>query len=258
MRRYFLMLLFINFISQSCNNKDGVFDRRIVDGNIVESKFISDTLIDGVAKYLDSQEMVIARITYSRGVKNGVAINYFGNGNIKDSMYFNDGLPNGPSFLFDSSGNIKISKYNYYGLSVGPYAYYESGKIYKYIFTDFENNVTLKCEYDSNLISSMTYDNQPIFTEAIDSRRKSVIKLFYYLPSPPHLNITYKIGLENNQRESKYESLVLTNKPFLDTVLQRPDSGWHYFLSAHLESLNSGINKIYFHELRADSTFMQQ
>lgn len=171
-------------------------------------------------------------------------------------MYYRDGVPHGPSFLFDSAGNYLISKYNYFGLSVGPTLEYQSGQLSNYYFMDFEYNIIVECSYDSTFQAhSLFYDNQPILTNIIDTKRDSALKVFYFLPRPPYIDIQYKIGLENNNKVRRNESIIVSSMPFIDTVLAYPEYGWHYFISAQIQTTGKKINKLYFHELRPDSIY---
>jgi hypothetical protein len=247
--------VFFMYVFFSCNTKNNKAKRVKSGKYTIEAKFINDTIIDGKAIYYDSTNTLSSIVSYNMGLKSGPTVNFYPNGIVSDSLYYSNGVLNGGAFMFDSAGNLMRVKYSYYGLPVGHYYVFESGKIIKYYFSDFEKNDLVVCKYDSSGRCRLNKFNlNPVLSEAIGTDRVNVLSLFLYLPSPPGLNAVYKIGLENEQRETKNERVIGQDRIFLDTVLSYPEKGWHYFVSTHLESQKDSINKIFFNELRLDST----
>jgi hypothetical protein len=248
-------IVLIGLFSRCMENKDRD-GRREIDNYLAEGKFLNDSVPDGEVKFYDKQgKYLMAKSVYLNGKKNGLTINYFENGKIKDSLFFSEDIPNGPSYFYDSLVELSFSMYHFYGLTLGPIVYYQNGKPNRYYFTDFENNYLMECKYDSSEnCTFFSYNNQPIISEVLDVQRKHKIRLLYYLPNPPNFAVSYSIGKKDSNDRTLSITKIKSGKLFLDTLLDYPSEGSQYYLEAHFISFDSSINKVYNHSLKLDDS----
>src|SRR3569833_2091104 len=110
LRIILVLKIFVTLIS--CSNSHDL--KRIKMGDsYVEAHFIDSTSIDGMAKYYDSSGVLTAVINYRDGIKIGVAINYYPNGAVLDSVEYIAGKESGYWKGFDEKGNIVHCNFNY-------------------------------------------------------------------------------------------------------------------------------------------------
>lgn len=249
-----MILVAIFFINMLVSCK-GRIEIKVFGSDIIEGYFIKDSTVEGDAKYYDKGNGKLSYIcTYHNGIQIGKAVHYFLNSGItRDSSFYINDLMHGFSYAFDTLGKLILQQNHYYGLMVGDRLYFNSGKLNAYFFSDFEQNDIFRCDYDSLGKCKLVFFN---FTASLTNRlgqnRQPSLGVFLYFPKPPNLTITQTIGLRNAKKETKENYILPNNRLFLDTTLNYPDSGWHYYISTHVESTLDSINRIYIQELKHD------
>ncbi|HYJ64253.1 MAG TPA: hypothetical protein VEV62_10950, partial [Parafilimonas sp.] len=116
------LMAFILFAIIDCSNHE--IKKKKIGNDLVEARFIDDTLIDGTAKFFDMNGNIESKANFLRGLKNGYAVNYYKNGVMKDSMYYINNLLNGFFYSFDSLGVLLFKGNYFHGLSVGDQYFY--------------------------------------------------------------------------------------------------------------------------------------
>jgi hypothetical protein len=225
--------------------------KKKIGDNMVESRFINDSLMDGIANFYDLDRNLLSTRTYSNGLKNGATIFYYKNGRIKDSMNYTNDVLNGPSYEYDSLGKLKFTVTHFHGIEFGDHAIYNGGKIQKYYFTDFEKRMLIRCYYDSTgLCDSIEFNAAPILTDYSTDEGEPIIRMFVYFPHPPNFGIRYKVGTIDNNHNKQSEFLLNTHRQFLDTIISFKRN-LNYFISIDYKNLLSdSIDNIFYREYK--------
>ena len=101
-----ISVFFLAIVLLSCGKEPKKkLQRKFFNGKIIESNFINDCLPDGVSKYYDLDGRLESIITFSKGLKNGSAINYYDNGTIHDSSFYQMGTKNGNHLVLTQPAN---------------------------------------------------------------------------------------------------------------------------------------------------------
>lgn len=227
------------------------FKRQKIGEYWVEANFNENDNIEGVAKYYDTAGHLVTVSHLRDGTREGTTLNYFLNGNVKDSISFADDKQNGFLFHYDASGRLAYLDYAYYDIKVGPQVFYEAGKPVKYFFVDFNKTDLFSSEYDSSgrckRISAFTAN--PVISDFAEEG-KPVVNISTYLPRPVGFETTYKLGLIDEKRKTNDLATITGNGIYWDTLLPMPPRGQSYYISSHLYDQRDSINKLYIEELR--------
>lgn len=216
-----------------------------IDNYFVEARYTKDGYVDGEAKYYDEFHVLRSIITYERGIRNGKSINYYKNGAIKDSLNYSDDKILGFWWHLDSNGIVEYMSSYYYGVQVGAECLYDGGALKTFLFSDFNQTTLVKCDYEGVKVKDIKkFDMNPVIVDQIMDG-KLMKKLFAYLPYIPHANQKFKIGISNAQGQDKELTYIAGNGVFIDTLLERPKEGWHYFIACHLKANNDSLNKMF-------------
>lgn len=248
MKKYSIKIFLVSFIIYliGCNSKYPKIERRSFGEYSIEAIFKDSGIIDGIAKYFDKKNNLIRIVTYKNGIINGAVLNYYSNGLLRDSMNFSEGLKNGYAYHYDSTGHLFSIENHYYGNKVGGQYFYTLNGLYRYFFSDFNKNDLVRCDYDSLRKCKLTYFNDHPIRSNVLLEGKPGINFLIYFPKPPHLSITYSIGLSNVKHETKNITELHDNdRLFLDTALVLPEKGWYYSISCHVENIKDSINEIF-------------
>lgn len=81
------------------------------------------------------------------------------------------------------------------------------------------------------------------------SEGKSLFSLFGYLPSIPHAEQRYSIGLTNEANQDRELTTITGHTFMIDTLLALPPVGWHYYIACSLKANKDSINKVYIQEI---------
>lgn len=250
MNKNYLIILLLGNLFSSCKNSEPKVERRIFTKYSIEAKFIDSTIIDGTAKYYDSNNNLTQIINYVRGKKEGYSTIYYPNQNLEDSMFFSNNLKNGFLYKFDSSGILMRKIYYYYGLEVGDQFYRSATNLDIYFFLDFNKNILVRCEYDSSGKTKLDYFEVKPKINTVFKDKDTAFNLLIYFPKPPNLSMTFRLGITNDNHEIKNEVELNSNRLFLDTVVLKPEKGWFPSVSIHVENLKDSINKIYYYDFK--------
>lgn len=236
MRYIFISCLLITFYS--CNEKK--YSKKQIGDYWVEANFIMDSIIDGEAKTYDIKGKLVSIINYSRGVKNGVYLNFHSNGKIYDSINFLNGLENGLHYVYDSSGKIGYIDFYLSGHQLGPEIFYKHGIISAFYFISFEKFEIFNALYDVfGILSTQKghFINASIYqTNLNDTPAKGIFSYFIY---PPTLNISYELISRDSLTEKEIIIRQFTNQVFIDTVIEKEKNNSIYCIKGILkDSLN--------------------
>jgi|SRR6188508_349678 hypothetical protein len=249
-----LIALFFSTFCLSCIDLQSKNKRKKIGAFFVEARFKNDSTIDGPAKFFDKNDVLKSTVNYVNGLKHGPAINYFGNGKLKDSMNFIYGVKNGFQFAYDSAGKLISINYDYYGLRVGPEMELNNEKIRKYYFVDFNKEDLIECKYNSyGQVDEIPYfTTRPRVSKVRQGESFGMLELFFYLPKPPGVDVKYQVGLTNKNKNDRNLFFVANDRIIFDTLLPYPANGWHYYVSAHVKTINNQVNRIFLEEIRED------
>ena len=249
--KYIINAVFFCFLLSACKEKK-IIRKRIDGKNIIEAKFINDSVIDGVAKFYDLQGNLKVRGTYLNGKRNGPTLIFYENRKIKDSLNYDSDLLNGKSFKYDSTGLLLFTLSYYYGIEVGDHPFYTRSGTKNYYFTNFEKEILVKCRYDSlGRCDSFYFNAYPIITDFFTDDNVRSFRIFFYFPHPPDFEAKYTIGLINENGIKQNEIILNSNRIFLDTTLSKPQKMWHYFVSIDYKNVSTdSIVNMYYKEVK--------
>ena len=246
----FLFCTLLLIFACSCGDKQKS-ERKKVGDYWVEANFNEYDNIEGVARYYNSTGQLVTISNLKNGSREGATINYFLNGKVKDSILFTDDKQNGFLFHYDSSGRLTYMDYAYYGIKAGPQVFYEKGKPVRYFFADFNKTDLFSSDYDSSgrcrHISAFT--TNPVISDFNDEGRP-VVEVSAYLPRPVGFEVTFKLGLIDENRKTNDLATITGNGIHWDTLLSVPPQGQSYYISSHLHDRQDSIDKLYIEELR--------
>ena len=241
-------LIVLAIIFLSCNEKRIKIER--IKNFTVQASFLDHNVIDGKARYFDSLGRLVNISTFSKGIRNGVNINYYPNGIVSDSVEYIFDKENGYWTYFDTSGIIGYSDYYYFGLGFGPTTWYENGQLQKYQFRDFNHKVIAEGKYtEHSKLDSIQGFHMNLCVTKVSKEGGKFCDLFGYLPEFPNTEQIFSIGLTNkNQRESQI-CAVKGKYFFIDTLLPIPPQNWFYYLGCHIRANGGAINKFFIEEV---------
>lgn len=233
-----LILILIVFISFGCSKSK--YEKKKIGGQIIEANFINDSLINGIAKIYDSEGKLLAQTSFINGIKNGPSVTFYENGKIKDSLNYSNDLLNETAFKYDSSGFLLFKRTNYYGIDMGDNSFYNNGKLEEYYFTNFERKQLVSCKYDSaGRCYKLMFNAKPLVSSVLLEKQTPAIQLFMYVPHPPSFEVIYKLGQVNSQNKKINETILNSNRLFIDTTLITSQKDLTYFISVDYRILST-------------------
>jgi hypothetical protein len=238
------ILIFV-IILISCSNQESV-QKKEVGNKIVESNFIEDSIFNGPTKYYNLDGRLESLIYYSRGIKNGIGLNFHHNGKVHDSSNYYNGLENGWHYVYDSTGQLTFRDYFFFGQRIGEEIHYRNGKPLEFSFSNLEKKKLYSCGYDSIGLVGFSGNilNVSSYSIYIDGVKRQGI--FTYLIFPPTINIKYSLGLINEATNQKSELFQLNSFGFFkDTLLPLPKNGWKYYVAVDYEDTVNKSEKVF-------------
>lgn len=231
----------------SCKNPD-YKKGRIREGDLwVEAEINKDSIVNGLANLYDKSGLLVARYVYINGVRNGLAVNLYPNGNPKDSFRFVNGREDGVFNTYNMEGELMSSTNYFRGLKLGNASVYENQVLKGYNFFDLERGFDVFiCDYDSSgkLTSATNFEPHSTISRLIVEGEKK-LGFFSYLPRPPFMKADYNLGMIKDKVDTVLLGKIMNKEPFIDTILEYPLLGYHYFLSVHLKD-SGDYNKVFF------------
>ena len=237
----------IIFLLISCNNNNGLVSKKKIDGKIIESGFINDSIFDGVTKFYDLNNHLESKIHFTKGIKNGIALNYHANGKVFDSSFYKNGFKNGSHYVYDTLGQLIYIDYYFNGHQFGGQTFFKDNKPFQYVFNNFEKKNIFSCGYDTIGIFAYNGDiiNANIYTDKINGTE--TYGLFAYFLNPPNIQVKYSLGITEQRLDTRKTLSSFDNsKVFIDTFLNKPPVGWKYYMSAEYNDTVNNQKKFYF------------
>jgi hypothetical protein len=228
-----------------CNNSSEL--RKInKNGFTLEGQISKDSILNGPILFYDSNNVMVAKISYVNSIKEGPSINYYPNGKEKDDIEFRQGKENGYHTVYDSAGNIAYRDYYFHGVQFGPLYFYQNNKCKEYYFTSFENETLLYLNYDS--LSQTNQNGDDYFhmrvTNALQDD-KTKLYLFLYLLNPPSKSFNYNICIEDSLDNINNIRKMPSDKIFFQTYLDTLSNGNHYCISLNVYDSATRANHTY-------------
>lgn len=228
--RIICILIFSAFIF-SCGQSG---KRKIkVDDYIVEGDISEDSVYNGMIKFYDSKGVLVQEALYTNDTLKGHLADYYPSGKIKFTCNYDDGEISGDMVFYDSTGKIKWKQYRYHGLWVGPSLDYDSGKLSRYRFQSFNEDLLMEISYkkigdkplealnDTNFFFWHINTFNSTFKPDVDKQ-----ELFIFLPDPPGFDFKYSLCIVNKKYEVSEVIKEWSKDKYWDTVeLPILDSG---------------------------------
>lgn len=242
------LILGLVLILTGCNHSNENqtnYSKKVIKGNgFVEAFFINDSIIEGEASYYDEMGQLERKTMFKKGKKEGVALEYYSNGQVRDSVNYCYDLKNGPHYVFDSLKKFVYQDYYFFGKLIGGKTRFKNGFVDNFTFSNFENTTLFYCTYDS-IGSINRFGGEVINAYPFSSKLNGfqAIGVFSYLIYPPTVNVTYSLGITNEKNGDQKEIMSLDREtPFIDTVLPSLNHNWNYYISANY---NDSLNKFH-------------
>lgn len=202
-------------------------------------KCIRDSIFDGVVNIYDTNNIHIGYSNYKVGLRNGLYVNLYPNGFVKDSLFFLNGLKNGVCYSFYMSGILK-EKENYYNdKKIGEIVSYDpTGNIKSYSFINFEGNIIYSLKYMAN--DTLETAELPIYKiDTIQVDKVEKIHLFLYLIYPPAYKVRYEIADFFDKKITKNKK-VISDKSFYEVSLDIPKPGHNWAVILYIFNTSKG------------------
>lgn len=237
------------FVIISCksNHQERQFKKINMFNRIVEGYFTNDSIVNGEFKYYSHAGYLDSKITFLNGEKNGVAINYYPNGNIWDSSIYKNGFKHGHHYVYDSLNKLIYKDYYFYGQSLGGQVFYKKNRINRYVFNNFEQQQLYEGLYDSTEVL-YRYGGEIINAHLYQANNNNIPNygVFSYFLNPPNVTIKYTLGLIEDETDDRKEISDFNNdRVFLDTILPEPSPGWSYYIAADYNDTISKYRKVF-------------
>ncbi|MBL7741329.1 MAG: hypothetical protein JNK14_19045 [Chitinophagaceae bacterium] len=251
-KKFIYLLFSVSLLS--CESQKIKREKKPFDNKIIESSFINDSTFDGPTNYYSTDGLLESTINFTKGIKNGPALNFYPNGKILDSSFYENGVKTGNHYIFDSSGQLYYKNYYYYGHILGGHTFYRNKKPYQYQFRNFEQQIIYSCGYDSLGMTGYNGELINLYLASIKSDNAPYLEMFAYFIHPPTIQIDWSLGLIEENTNIKKDLLAFNNdRVFIDTVLPKPQAGWKYYLAANYNDSLNGIKEYYINILEPDS-----
>lgn len=246
MKSFFIVIL--AFSAFACNkirkDKLTIIEK---DGLVIKGYQINDSTYDDTVYYFDLNERLRRKEFFKNGEKEGPCFEYYTNGKIRKVTNYNNGLRNGMNLYFDSSGKRIYQDFYYHDLPVGPVVYFdENNNPKKYFFVSFDNNDLMYIDYQNWTGLSNEIILQAIhFSNNLQKNDTTVrVSLFIYLPTPPKLNVDYKIVKKKKGLDEQHFTIIErinSDMPFKNLFLPVLSNEEHYSLQVNI--YDSILNK---------------
>lgn len=236
--------LVIFILLSSCQSKVTKVSK-VINGQLIVAEYKMGKL-HGTVMYYDLNGNLRSTCHYVDGIKEGLAINYYYSGKVKDSVTYRDNEKMGEYSLYDERGNLTYKSYYIAGTSVGPQFNFSNGIIKEYGFKNFEKSSIFYCEYDSlGEVKMFGGDFPNAFSYGSTLNNIKYKGIFIYLPNPPGLGLSFGVGIYNTNTKSTKELFKVNSKKiFFDTLLPLTDSGDYYYVSGRfLDSVKNVVNE---------------
>ena len=236
MYRVYFSIVFLSCFS-SCAD-EGYKVKKIGD-KFVQSKFIGDSIINGMSVFLDSAGGIESKGFYKMGIKDGITTTYYKNKKINEILKYSNGIINGTAEKFDTIGNLKFKANNFFGIKLGDYSSFEKGKIVEYAFYNFEHKQLINCRYDSSEhCNYFMFNAKPILNQFYSNNNDSAYYMFLYFPKVPDFEAVYIVGEIDSTGKIKRKYNLVSDKVFLDTILPSLDAKREYFISIQYKNIS--------------------
>lgn len=228
----------------ACNSHNKI--RKIYtksEGIYEVGRCISDSIFNGVVNIYDTNNIHIGYSNYKFGLRNGLYVNLYPNGFVKDSLFFLNGLKNGEWYSFYISGVLR-EKENYYNNErLGEIVSYDStGNIKSYGFLNFEGKFIYSLKYLGN--DTLETAELPIYsTDTIQLNKDKKIHLFLYLIYPPAYKVRYEIADFFDNKITQNEKII-SNKPFYEVNLDMPKQGHNWAVVVYIFNTSKGKDDV--------------
>jgi hypothetical protein len=252
------VLLLISIIIQSCTNSGDRIIRKYEDGTIMEGLATKDSLFNGRVNCYDSIDNTLLWYSnYRYGIRNGVTVQYYKNGVISDSMFYQNGNTNGFAYKFDSSGKLLYKVFYVNNRLVGhTYDYDSTGEVSDYTFTDFDDDI-LFYSWREKDGSFYTYNSPSYIDSKIYQYSDNGIKkygLLLYLLSPPGMKSHYELAIRNQQNQILSSAVIDSSNCFYEQPLDSLSNGNQYAIVFHEYNTYKKRDDVYIRGIEIDST----
>lgn len=193
---------------------------------------------NGPTELYDKSGKLMRIANYKSDILDGTMIHYYSDGVVADSVEYKCGKKYGYFRKYNKDGSLHEISYWYFDLQYGPFLWYQKNDMLKtFSFVDFGKKTIATCTYNShgNLdsIESLTLE---MFADTLERDGKPMLRLFAYLPKIPLATQSYSIGLIDNSNKMKEIGDIEGNNFFIDTTIDMPPDGFHYYLGCNLKS----------------------
>jgi antitoxin component YwqK of YwqJK toxin-antitoxin module len=201
-------------------------DQLIYVGNIV-----LDSLFDGEVKYYDSSGIYLGHASYNCGYKEGVEVNYYKNGMIRDSSFYHNDLQNGFVYQFDRNGTLQYKVYYMNDLPIGHvYEFDQKGDVTRYYFVNFEHKII----YELYKINGEDYREGDGIQMSIFSKGSSKNNfLFLYLFASPFTPQHYEFGVLDSNNKVMTTRKIVSEECYYEQELLPLPKGYKYAVILH-------------------------
>jgi len=246
-----LLLIFVLTLA-SCSNEE----KRVQYGDYIckgDIKVIDrQPFFDGEIKFYNKSNVLVFSTNYVNNLRHGISKEYYTFGGIKQELNYFYGVEHGLATDYDRNGRIGVKTNYYYGLRSGGQIIYNKRYDSLYVFSDLENFNIYSCKY----INDSTYiENGGLlryFATEVEADGRTKVRLFFYVVSPPHKELTYKIFYKNILSGDSTLVAQASSKDifFQDVTLNWPEEGHKYFFS--IEAFYAKQNVLYQNVLASD------
>jgi|GEM_PF-1702714 len=227
-----LLLIFVLVFSSCFNEEKRVqYGDYICKGNI---KVIDGhPFFKGEIKFYNKSNELVFSTNYVNNLRHGISKEYYPFGGIKQELNYFYGIEHGLASDYDKNGKIIVKTNYYYGLRSGGQIIYNKRYDSMYVFSDLENYNIYSCKY----INDSTYiENGGLlryFATEVEADSRTKVRLFFYVVSPPHKELTYKIFEKNilSGDSALVAQASSTGVFFQDITLSWPKENHKYFFS---------------------------
>lgn len=230
-----------------CNSKREEHEFRTIekDGFKIQGYFINDSILDGTAIFYNTNNEIVFKKTYKKGVLDGIFEEYYPNSNVKFRSTYKDGLKHGESFFFDSLEACKYSDFYFFNLPVGPITYFQKAQLAsRFIFVSLENKTVLDIDYSSWNGIEKYVRNFITYTYVVEkSDPDGYASLLLYIINPPKFMTNYAL-YKRSKNSIANEIFVMdlnSKNPFFQSTLPLPDENSYYIIK--LDVYDSILNK---------------
>jgi antitoxin component YwqK of YwqJK toxin-antitoxin module len=242
LRRISVCILLFGF--WGCTNQQNFSVATLHEGSFtIKAEFVNNKR-NGKTEIYDSLGKLVGVQNYKDNLMSGLCIHYYPSGVVSDSVHYECDKPQGYWKHYNKDGSLKYITYFYFGLRFGPELWYRKDRVLEnFTFFDFDGHALVECSYNSHgHIDSITKMALPIVLDEKEKNGNSLIEFFAYLPEIPLVKHTYFIGVSNDRNIKKKLYDVQGSNFFIDTLLDAPLPGDHFYLGCNLKAIEGGID----------------